>query len=135
MMNSKRANRLIAWLLAGDIVTLGLVTLFGFASHDLLNTAASRILTTFIPLLISWLLIAPFLGNYDLGRMLRPVNLWRPFYAMVLAGPMAGFLRGVMLGNAPVLPVFVVVLGGISALALLAWRTLFWFLVLRKQPL
>jgi hypothetical protein len=52
---------------------------------------------------------------------------------MVLAGPLAAWMRGVLLGNAPILPVFVVVLGGVSALALLAWRALYCFTFARRS--
>ena len=128
MKNSK-----IVYLAAGDILALALVTLFGFATHGQAGVGSARLLTTFLPLAVSWLLVAPFLGAYDLQRVSDLRQIWRPFYAMVLAGPMAGWLRGVMLGNAPILPVFVVVLGGISALALLAWRALFWLLFFRKS--
>lgn len=119
-------------LLSGDIFTLALVTVFGFATHGTVGTAGSRMLTTFIPLCLAWLLIAPFLGVYDPQRAADLRQVWRPFLAMVLAGPMAAFLRGVML-NAPILPIFVVVLGGISALALLAWRLLYAIITSRKR--
>jgi hypothetical protein len=46
---------------------------------------------------------------------------------MVLAGPLAGWMRALWLGQG-VAPIFVVVLGGISALSLLAWRTIYMFL-------
>lgn len=120
-------------LLLGDILVLALVTVFGFATHGEIGSSSSRMLTTFIPLVVSWLLVAPFFGAYDLNRTADPRQLWRPFYAMVIAGPFAGWLRGVMLRNAPVLPIFVVVLGGISALSLLAWRALFWLFIARKK--
>lgn len=131
-METGRNPRWTNWVILGDLLVLALVTVFGFASHDELDTAGSRMLTTFIPLVVSWLMVAPFLGAYDPSRMASPTQLWRPFYAMVLAGPLAAFLRGVMLGNTPILPVFVVVIGGISALALLAWRALVWVMVLRQ---
>ncbi len=132
-MKATRNSRWAIWMIVGDILALGLVKLFGFDSNDELDSAGSRMLTTFIPLVIAWLMVAPFLGAYDFSRLKYPIQLWRPFYAMILAGPLAAFLRGVMLGNAPILPVFVVVIGGISALALLAWRALFWLLVLRRR--
>jgi hypothetical protein len=125
----KRANLI---LLAGDFLTLALVTVYGFANHQELNTAGGRMLATFIPLVVSWLFMAPLAGLYDLEQALDPRQLWRPFWAMVLAGPMAAWLRGVMLGlmqgvptGLPIQPIFVVVIGGISALALLAWRALY----------
>jgi hypothetical protein len=112
-------------MLAGDTITLLLVTLAGFARHNELETAGSRMLTTFVPLVVAWLLLAPHLQAFDLERASELRQLWRPFWAMVLAAPMAGLLRGVWL-NAGIIPTFVVVLGGVSALALLAWRFLFW---------
>jgi uncharacterized metal-binding protein len=111
-------------LVAGDIVTLGLVTVFGFASHGEVETAGVRMLTTFLPLVAAWLLVAPHLKVFEMQRVGILRELWRPFWAMVLAGPMAAWLRGVML-NAPILPIFVIVIGGVSAIALLAWRSLF----------
>lgn len=108
-------------LLVGDGVTLLIVTLAGFAKHGTLGTAGSRILTTFIPLLIAWLLYAPLLGAFDPQRAADLRQLWRPLWAMILASPMAAWMRGYWL-DAPILPIFVVILGGISALSLLAWR-------------
>jgi hypothetical protein len=121
-----------AVLLVGDIIVLALVTGFGFASHGTLETAGTRMLTTFIPLVIAWLLIAPLLGVFDLSRVADPRQLWRPVWAMVLASPMAAWIRGAWL-NAPILPVFVVILGGVSALGLLVWRALFLFALRRKR--
>jgi hypothetical protein len=123
-MNIRAPSKGQILLLAGDIFTLALVTVFGFASHGTLETAGSRLLTTFIPLVISWLLLAPHLNAFDLQRAGEPRQLWRPFWAMVLAGPMAAWMRGAWLKTA-ILPQFVVILGGISALALLAWRLLY----------
>ena len=89
-------------------------------------------LTTFLPLVLGWGLIAPFLGVYDPVRVADWRQLWRPFWAMVLAGPMVGWLRGVWLGQV-ILPIFVLVLGGVSALAVLAWRAAFWLVTSRMK--
>ena len=125
-------NSTAVWVLIGDILTLGLVTVYGFASHDELGTAGSRMLTTFIPLLVAWLLIAPWLGVFNVENVTNPRQLWRPFWAMVLAGPMASWIRGAWIQR-PILPLFVVVLGGVSALALLAWRALYWVIISRRS--
>ena len=114
-------------LLAGDVIVLALVTVSGFTTHGMLNTAGMRMLSTFLPLVIAWLLVGPHLGIYNSRYFYDPGYLWRPFWAMVLAGPMAAWLRGVWL-NAPILPIFVVVLGGFSALGLLVWRSLYLFI-------
>lgn len=111
-------------LLIGDLIILLLVTLFGFASHGTLGSAGTRMLTTFVPLVIGWLLIAPHLGVFDPVKAVRWQDLWRPFWAAVLAAPFSAWLRGAMLG-APILPIFVVVMGGVTALSLLAWRAIY----------
>jgi hypothetical protein len=130
-MNTSKRTSILWILVAGDVMVLLLVTLFGFATHGELGTAGLRMLTTFVPLVVSWGLVAPHLGAFDLEKSSQPGQLWRPFWAMVLAGPWAAWLRGALL-NAPILPIFVVVLGGICALAMLAWRTLYWAFYARR---
>jgi hypothetical protein len=119
-------------LLVGDVVTLGLVTLFGFASHGTLGSAGVRMLSTLIPVLISWFLVAPFLGVYRLEWTVDWRQLWRPFWAMVIAAPFAAWMRAVWLGSV-ILPIFVVVLGGISAIAILIWRLVYWVILTRLE--
>jgi hypothetical protein len=120
-----------AILLVGDTLTLALVTVAGFASHQTLDTAGARMLTTFLPSLAAWLLVAPHLSVFDERRIRSARSLWRPFWAMILAAPLAAWLRGVWLGT-PIQPVFVAVLGGLSGLAILAWRGLY-FLAASKS--
>ncbi|MGW8249125.1 MAG: DUF3054 domain-containing protein [Anaerolineales bacterium] len=122
----------INWLIIGDSATLAAVTVFGFASHGTLGPAGMRLLTTYIPLLVAWFLVAPHLGVYDPARAADPRQLWRPFWSMVLAAPFAAWMRGAWLGTA-ILPIFVVVLGGISALAILGWRFLYWIIFIRSR--
>lgn len=119
-------------LIIGDTITLGLVTLYGFASHDELETAGLRLLTTFLPLVFAWILISPHLGLFDSQRLEEPRQLWRSFWAMVLAAPLAAWMRGAWL-KTPIQPIFVVIIGGISALAILAWRSLFWLMFYRAR--
>ena len=130
MRNRSKLQRY--YLIIGDILTLAVVTVIGFASHGTAGTAGSRMLTTFIPLLAAWLLIAPHLKVYDHDVALDGRQLWRPFWAMVLAGPMAAWLRGLIL-NSPILPIFVIILGGVSALAILSWRGLYWLIMTRLK--
>ncbi len=127
------ANRTLLppWALRlGDAVVLLAVTFAGFASHDE-GLAGGRWLTTYVPLLIAWGLVAPWLGNYRPEVWRRPAQAWRALLAMVLAAPLVGFLRAVLLGGV-VIPIFVVALGGISALALTAWRLVWAWLALRE---
>ena len=121
------------WILfLGDFLTLGLVTLTGFATHNELMSAGARMLTTYVPLVAAWLMVGPVLGVYSNNNLRDWRNLWRPFWAMVLAGPMAALLRALILGTT-IVPVFVIVLGGIAALAILAWRLIYWFIISRRS--
>jgi hypothetical protein len=115
-------------LLVGDAITLGVVTVIGFASHDTLGTAGSRILITYLPLLGAWLLVAPHLRAFDITRASKVNQLWRPIWAMVLAAPWAAWLRGLWLAI-PISPIFVAVIGGSSAVAILVWRSLYCLLI------
>lgn len=130
-MNKPKKISALGILIAGDVLVLLAVTIFGFATHGELGSAGLRMLTTFVPLVVAWGLVAPHLGAFDLEKSSQAGQLWRPFWAMVLAGPWAAWMRGALL-NAPILPIFVVVLGGICALALLAWRFLYWALYARR---
>lgn len=103
---------------------LALVTLVGIASHQRLPEAGSRFLPNLLPWFAAWLLIAPHLGVFDLNLVRELRQLWRPFWAMVLAAPMGGLLRAIWLGTT-VIPLFVLIMGGISALALLTWRAIY----------
>jgi hypothetical protein len=118
-------------LLVGDVFTLVVVTVLGFASHTALD-AGLRMLATFVPLLVAWLLIAPHLGVYHFETTRELNQLWRPFWAMWLAAPMAGWLRGALLGTA-VLPVFVFILGGVAAFSILLWRGIYYLITTRKE--
>jgi hypothetical protein len=131
-MFKTRFNQLHLVLAAGDVLVLALVTVYGFASHDQIGTAGARMLTTFVPLLISWFLVSPHLQAFDLQRASQARDLWRPFWAMILAAPLAVFIRAVMLSTA-INPIFVVIIGGVAALALLAWRAIFLFVAIRKK--
>jgi len=120
-------------LLAGDLIALALVTIVGFATHQELDTAGLYMLTTFLPLSVAWLLISPHLLVYKPDFVIEYRYLWRPFWAMILAAPMAGWLRGVLLDRM-ILPQFVIILGGISALALLTWRATYALICHRREP-
>jgi hypothetical protein len=119
-------------LILGDIITLALVTIIGFASHGTADTAGARMLSTFVPLVVAWFLVAPFLQVYKIEYGLDGRHLWRPIWAMVIAAPMAAWLRGLMLSS-PILPIFVVILGGVSVVAIFVWRALFWLVASRLR--
>jgi hypothetical protein len=118
-------------LIVGDIIALAIITVIGFASHG--ETAVSvlpRMSTTFIPLIVAWFLIAPWLGLFNATVTSESKQLWRPPLAMLLAAPMTAILRATLL-NAVALPLFTLILGASAALGMLVWRGLY-FLLNRK---
>lgn len=120
-------------LLLGDTLAVVIITVIGFLFHKtLLTTPLMRIAATFFPTLLAWLLIAPWLGLYRPEIYANGRQLWRAGWAVILAAPLAGLLRSLMLGFAPILPIFVLVLAATSALGMLIWRGI-WWLVIRKK--
>lgn len=122
------------WILyTGDILAMAIVILIGFTTHG--ETALSilpRMGATFIPLMASWFLLAPWFGLFQQEIVSHLNQLWRPAYALLFAAPLAAVLRGLIL-NAPIIPIFVIVLGGSLALGMTIWRGIY-FLMNRKKP-
>ena len=113
-------------LILGDVLALAVITLIGFANHnELVLFPVGRIMATFLPLLAGWFLFAPWLGLFKDEITSKARQLWRPVLAIVLAAPLTGLLRAMML-NGVVIPLFVLILGGSAALGMLVWRTLWW---------
>lgn len=124
-------NKLLIWLILGDLFTFILLTVVGFASHQELGTAGWRLLTTFLPLCVGWAVSAPLLGLYRPDVYSRSAQIWKSLWGMLLAGPFAALLRGVWL-NRPILPIFAIVLTASGMLGMLLWRLLFWLLIARR---
>ena len=119
-------------LIVGDIFAIALVTVIGFATHG--ETGLSflpRMLAAFVPLVVAWFLLSPWFELFQETNLSDPRQLWRPVFAMFFAGPFAVLLRGLIL-NAPVIPIFAVVLSATSAFGMLVWRVLF-FLFIRNR--
>lgn len=115
-------------LISGDVLALLTTTLVGFITHregDL--SFASRFAAIYFPLFIAWLLLAPWFGLFQPEITANPKQLWRPVLAMLFAGPLAVVLRGLIL-NAPIIPIFAVVLSATSAFGMFVWRTLYVFM-------
>ena len=118
-------------LVLGDVIALALITVIGFASHGETDLAfLPRMSTTFIPLVVSWFLVVPWLGLFNARIVSDVKQLWRPPLAMLLAAPMAAILRSAML-NAVALPLFALILGGSAALGMFVWRGLYSVLSLK----
>ena len=109
-------------LVLGDLAALAVVTLLGFATHNTLGTAGARMLSTFIPLTAAWFLVGGLAGVLDPRSAASPRALWRPVLAMLFAAPLFGVFRAWMLGTSTVTVIFVLVMGGVGAAAMLLWR-------------
>ena len=119
-------------LIGGDILALGIITVIGFASHGKTEFSfIPRMFTTFIPLVVSWFLIAPWLGLFNEKTTSESKQLWRSPLAMLLAAPMASFLRAAFL-NSVALPLFTLILGGSAAIGMFIWRGAYTWINRRK---
>lgn len=132
MQTRKRYNRgmnkYLSTLISGDILAIFIITLVGFATHGPLSfDLLPRMMTTSLPMLAGWFLIAPWFGLFSAPTTNNPRQLWRPIYAMLLAAPLTGVLRAGML-NGVALPLFVLILGASAALGMLVWRIIFLFI-------
>ncbi|MFO7586363.1 MAG: DUF3054 domain-containing protein [Anaerolineales bacterium] len=115
-------------LILGDVFSLALVTVIGFATHGQTDLALlPRMMTTFLPLLAGWFLLAPFLNLFNPETTQNPRQLWRPVYVVVLTAPLMAVLRAVML-NGIALPLFVLIMAASTALGMLLWRIIFIFI-------
>lgn len=114
------------WILyAGDVFSIAALTLIGFATHGETDISfLPRMGALFVPMALSWFLIAPWFGLFQRETTSNLTQLWRPVLAMLFAVPLAAVLRGFIL-NAPILPIFAAILAGTSALGMLIWRGLY----------
>ena len=112
-------------LLIGDVLTILIVSLVGFANH---NSAIDwRIFTTFLPMLAAWAVTGLLLGVYKVEVTRAPAQLWRVVLAVFVAAPIAVWLRAIWLDRAVIL-VFALVLALSAARGMLIWRLLWiWF--------
>ena len=122
----------LRWLVSGDIVTVFVVTIIGFLNHYG-GIQDWRWLSTFLPALASWYLIAPWLGVYRSDLVCQPLQVWRPMLAALLSAPLAATLRGLWL-DAAIPPIFVAVLGFTNALGFFIWR-LTWAVIMQRVSL
>jgi len=114
-------------LVAGDFLAIAIVTIIGFATHGEADLSfLPRMLAAFIPLTIAWFLLSPWFGLFQSEITSNPRQLWRPVLAMLFVGPFAIILRGLIL-NAPIIPIFGVVLSATSAFGMLVWRGIYTF--------
>ncbi|HKJ37987.1 MAG TPA: DUF3054 domain-containing protein [Anaerolineales bacterium] len=116
------------FLVAGDVFALAIVTVIGFVTHNEADLSfLPRMAIVFLPLVIAWFLLAPWLGLFQQEITSSLKQLWRPAFVMLFAASLAVVIRGLLL-NAPIIPIFAVVLSATSALGMLLWRMVYFIL-------
>lgn len=122
-------------IVVGDGVIYLLITLLGFASHDtLLPEALNRILATFVPFFTAWFVVAYMLGLFSWDGIKDPRQLWRPPLAAIIAASIGGIVRGLWL-RSTILPLFILVMAGVTMVGMFIWRSLLLFLLRRRERL
>jgi len=112
-------------LIIGDILAIALVTFIGFATHGEAGVSfLPRMAAAFFPLVVAWFLLAPWFGLFQDEIVANARQLWRPALTALFAASLAAILRGFIL-NAPIIPVFVIVLGATTGLGMGIWRGLY----------
>lgn len=111
-------------LLLGDIAAIFLTVAAGFQNHETVSIFFQRFAFTFVPWTLAWLLIAPKFDLFSLPFEGMRMQMAKIIYAMLLASPLAVVLRAAWLGSAA-LPLFALIMGASSALALVIWRLIF----------
>jgi hypothetical protein len=130
LLRIPKKNRLVFVVLIGDIAVYLLATILGFISHSgETNPTIGRMAATFIPFLLAWILIAPWFGAYDRVKLSDSKSVWRSTLASLYAAPIGAFGRSLIL-NSPILPLFVIIMGGATAGLMIVWR----FLLTRIIP-
>ena len=120
-------------LICGDILAIGLVTIIGFSTHGEAGLSfLPRMAAVFFPLLAGWFLLAPWFGLFQDEIIRTARQLWRPALTAIFVAPLAAVLRGLIL-NAPIIPIFAVVLGAILALGIVIWRGFYFLLKLKAR--
>jgi hypothetical protein len=120
-------------LILGDILAIAIHTAIGFATHGEFDFSyIARMGTTFFPVLVSWFLIAPWLGLFNEQVIFNPKLLWRILLAMLFVAPLAVILRAALLHSAAQ-PLFALILSGSVALGMLMWRGIYIFVARRAR--
>jgi hypothetical protein len=126
-----KLNNLSFSLLIGDAITLLLVTLAGFLSHNS-QIDLVRYLATALPLILAWGMTSPWLGLLESEKQLVRQIWWKVLWAVTLSTPFALLLRGWILNSAIQIP-FALVMIATSAAGMLAWRLVYAGLFSRNQ--
>ena len=111
-------------LVVGDVAAIALMTVIGFITHGEIGLSyLPRMGAVFFPGVVSWFLLAPWLGLFDAEIAGNKKLLWRAALAMILSAPLTALLRGAWLQE-PASLLFAFILGASNAVGMVAWRWL-----------
>jgi hypothetical protein len=116
-----------ASLILGDVLAIAIVTVVGIVTHR--ESGLEYLPLAFFPLVIIWLILAPWFDLFSLQVVSGLKTIWRPALAALFAAPLALVFCGLIL-NA-LLPIFAVVFTLTSAFGLVVWRPIY-FLFIKK---
>ena len=118
-------------LIIGDIISLAILTVIGFATHGETDTSyLPRMAAVFLPMVVGWFILIPWMGIFDEQIITNPKNLWRIILVMLFLAPLAATVRAAILGAA-MLPLFPLILGSSNAIGMVVWRWLYIFIARR----
>jgi hypothetical protein len=118
-------------LIIGDIISLAILTVIGFATHGETDTSyLPRMAAVFLPMVVGWFILIPWMGLFDEQIIANPKNLWRIILVMLFLAPLAATVRAAILGAA-MLPLFPLILGSSNAIGMVVWRWLYIFIARR----
>jgi len=86
-------------LLVGDVLALAVVTAVGFATHGTTGNSRGAPVDDIFTIGRGLVPGGPASGVYNRSMTLEARQLWRPFWAMILAAPLAAWMRGLLLGT------------------------------------
>jgi hypothetical protein len=118
-------------LIIGDIISFAILTVIGFATHGETDTSyLPRMAAVFLPMVVGWFILIPWMGLFDEQIIANPKNLWRIILVMLFLAPLAATVRAAILGAA-MLPLFPLILGSSNAIGMVVWRWLYIFIARR----
>lgn len=119
-------------LIIGDLAALALVTAIGFATHGEIGLDyLPRYLAAYIPLALTWFLLAPWFGLFDESVTRNAAAFYRPALTVIFAAPLAAVFRGFLLGE-NIQPIFAMVFTSTNAVGMVAWRAI-WLWLSKKS--
>ncbi|MBI5565697.1 MAG: DUF3054 domain-containing protein [Chloroflexi bacterium] len=129
MTPSSRRNTLI--LVSGDLAVFVMFALVGRETHASSDpNLIVNALPTLMPFVLIWLLVSVPMGVYrpNVYRV-TPLTIIRTLAAWIVAGPIALYVRALLLARTAIPVPFIIVTMSLNGVLLLAWHVFFaWWL-------